>query len=270
MKKKERLTKAFNLELPDRPPILGGWMAAPGHIQTLTGCSEDAYWADPFHWGLEVERVLGSDGVITIFEPISRGEYRCVDGQVLERRAAHTMESVLETIKALPEREEQEANFDEEAIYALFAAELKHKQAQCGDILWCPADWGMIPKALWYHEYGHEIALMMVALYPDQVRKLIEYSAVRGRQRATLRARAIREGLHPRAILTGEALCSQQGPMVSPDYLRRENFPWVEYALEPMIEVGAKIIWHCDGNYRPLLYDVFACGIGPAVNRCIR
>ena len=79
MEKIERLTRAFDLELPDRPPILGGWLAAPEHIQALTGCSEDDYWADPFHWGLEAERVLGSDGVINIHEPISRGEYRIVD-----------------------------------------------------------------------------------------------------------------------------------------------------------------------------------------------
>jgi len=28
-----------------------------------------------------------------------------------------------------------------------------------------------------------------------------------------------------------------------------------------VLEVGAKIVWHCDGNYRPLLDDVMACGI---------
>ena len=101
MKKIERLAKAFNLELPDRPPILGGWLAAPEHIWALTDCSEDEYWANPFHWGLEAERVLGSDGVISIHEPISRGEYRIVDSQVLEERAAYTVESLLAEIESL-------------------------------------------------------------------------------------------------------------------------------------------------------------------------
>ena len=68
MDKKTRLATAFDLELPDRPPILGGWLAAPEHIQTLTGCSEDDYWSDPFRWGLDAERILGSDGVITVFQ----------------------------------------------------------------------------------------------------------------------------------------------------------------------------------------------------------
>ena len=262
MDHKTRLAMAFNLELPDRPPILGGWLAAPDHIQALTGCSEDEYWADPFHWGLEAERVLGSDGVVTIFEPIARGEFRIVDGQVLEKRAAYTVDAVLAEIEALPDPEELEADFDEEREYADFVADFQAKQALCGDILWCPADWTLIPKALWYHEYGYESALTALALHPDRYRKLIQVSAVRGRQRATLRARAIREGIHPRAILTGEDLCSQQGPIASPDYLRREYFPLLEYALEPLLQVGAKIVWHCDGNYRPLLDDVLACGAG--------
>ncbi len=146
MNKKTRLTHAFDLGTPDRPPILGGWLAAPEHIQALTKCSEDDYWSDPFHWGLEAERVLGSDGVIDIFEPISRGEYRIVDGQVLEERAAYSVESVLAEIVSLPDPEELEVQFDEEREYATFVAEHKEKQSLCGDILWCPAAGGRSPK----------------------------------------------------------------------------------------------------------------------------
>jgi hypothetical protein len=261
MEKKKRLAKAFDLELPDRPPILGGWLAAPDYIQALTGCSEDDYWSDPFHWGLLAERVLDSDGVIGIFEPIGRGSYRCVDGQVLEERAAYCVESVLVEIEALPDLDEQRAAFDEEREYTAFVDELTAQQERCGELLWCPADWELIPKALWYHEYGYESALMTLALHPERYRRLIRFSAERGRQRALLRARAIRAGIHPKAILTGEDLCSQRGPMVSPHYLRREYFPLLEYALEPVLDAGAKIIWHCDGDYRALLGDVLACGI---------
>ena len=257
-----RLRTAFDLGQADRPPILGGWLAAPSYIQALTGCSEDAYWDNSFHWGLEAERVLGSDGVVGIFQPIHRGEFRCVDGQVIERRAAYTVERVLEAIDDMPDPEEIEDSFDEERAYAGLREELLARQEQCGDLLWCPADWALIPKALWYHEFGYEGALATLALHPNRYRKLLLYSAEVGRQHATLRARAIREGIHPRAILTGEDLCSQKGPMVSPGYLRQEYFSLLEYALEPMLEVGAKIVWHCDGDYRPLLDDVLACGIG--------
>ncbi len=262
MDKRTRLENAFGLELPDRPPILGGWLASPEHIWNLTGCSEDEYWSDPFEWGLRAERVLGSDGVINVFVPVARGAYRCVDHNVLDERARYSVKDVLAEIEALPEPEEIEAGFDLEAEYAGFAAELRARQAQCGDILWCPADWSMIPQSLWYAKYGYESALTALALYPERYRKLIRVSAVRGRQRALLRARAMGEGIHPRAILTGEDICTQRGPMVSPEFLRREYFPLLEYVLEPVLQMGAKVVWHCDGDYRPLLGDVLACGIG--------
>ena len=35
----------------------------------------------------------------------------------------------------------------------------------------------------------------------------------------------------------------------------------MEYTLEPLLEVGARIVWHCDGDYRRLLDDVLACGV---------
>lgn len=145
----------------------------PEHIWALTGCSEDEYWSDPFYWGLQAEHVLGSDGVITIFVPIARGAYRCVDGQVLE--AAYTGRIGVGWIAAMPDPEEVAATFDEEAAYTKFVAELKAEQAQCGDLLSCVRrDWRLIPKALWYHEYGYETALTTLALYPDGSRKLIQ------------------------------------------------------------------------------------------------
>jgi uroporphyrinogen-III decarboxylase len=50
--------------------------------------------------------------------------------------------------------------------------------------------------------------------------------------------------------------------MVSPGFLRREYFPLLEYVWEPLLEVGAKLVWHCDGDWRALLDDVLACGAG--------
>lgn len=260
MDKKTRLTTAFDLRNPDRPPILGGWLAAPEHIIALTGCTVDEYWADSLHWGLEAERVLGSDGIVTIVEPVKRGDYRIIDEHRLEERSVYTVEKALADIATFPTPEEMRARFDFEAEYARFAAEHQAMQARCGDILWCPADWEAIPIALWYDRYGYETALTTLAAYPEQYLRLLHFSAERGRQHAMLRARAIREGWHPKAMLTGEDICSQRGPLCSPKFLRREYFPLLEYAIEPLLEVGARLVWHCDGDVRPILDDVLACG----------
>jgi len=261
MDKKTRLLKTFALESPDRPAILGGWLAAPNHIQAIAGCSDDDYWADPFHWGREAERRLGSDGLIGVFTPAARGGYRNVDQAILDARAGYSVEDILAEIDRLPEPDQLWAEFDEAREYAQFAAEWQAQQAGAGDMLWCEPDWYVIPRAIWYHEYG-ENAFVTLGLYPERYRKLLQVSAARGRQRALVRARAIRAGICPPALLSGEDLCSQEGLLVSPRFLRAEYYPLVEYALEPLLQAGAKVVWHCDGNSRPVIADLLTCGIG--------
>ena len=109
--------------------------------------------------------------------------------------------------------------------------------------------------------------MLVIGMYPDHARKFIDFGVGRGRRLAISRARAIQEGILPRAVFTGEDLCDQRGPMVSPAFLRREYFPKLEYVLEPLVEAGAKIVWHCDGNYTRLLDDILAVGDGdPLLN----
>lgn len=71
MDKQTRLRRIFALPPVNRPPIFG-WLTAPDRIEALTGCTEDAYWRDPFHWGMAPEHILGSDGISGIITPIHR------------------------------------------------------------------------------------------------------------------------------------------------------------------------------------------------------
>jgi hypothetical protein len=256
-----RLAAAFDLRMPDRPPILGGWLAAPSHVRAITGCSEEDYWTDPAQWACRAEQALGSDGMVSLFVPAQRGGYRCVDEHVMEGRSAYTMESVVAEIESQPGPDEVKAGFDPEKAYAWLKAELAAAQKTCGDVPWCPADWDMNPLALWYHRYGYENALTLPLLHPGTHLRLLRASAERARQRAVLHARAIAEGLQPKAILFGEDLCGQNGPMISPDFLRREYYPLLEYALEPLKAAGGRAVWHCDGDVRPILDDLLACGL---------
>ncbi len=259
--RRERLARAFDLKKPDRPPILGGWLAAPEHVQALTGCTDEEYWADPARWARRAERALESDGAVDVFVPVQQGGYRCVDQHVMDARAAYTMESVVAEIESQPGPDEVRESFDEESAYAAFASELRGQQEGFGEVVWCPADWDMNPIALWYSRFGYENALLLPALHPETHLKLMRASAERARQRATLQARAIREGLRPAAILFGEDLCGRNGPMISPDFLRREYYPLLEYAMEPLRAASARAVWHCDGDVRPILNDLLACGI---------
>jgi len=259
--RRARLEAAFRLERPDRPPILGGWLAAPAHVQAITGCSSADFWQDPARWARRAENVLGSDGAVDAFVPVQEGGYRCVDQHVMDARSAYTMEAVVREIESQPGPEEVRASFDQESMYAQFAAALAADQERFQDVVWCPADWDLNPIALWYARFGYENALLLPALHPQTHLRLLRASAERARQHAVLQARAIMDGIRPRGILFGEDLCGRNGPMISPEFLRREYYPLLEYAMEPLQAAGARLVWHCDGDVRPILDDLLACGI---------
>lgn len=260
MDNRRRIRETMTLGTPDRPPILGGWLAAPSHIMALTGVDEDTYYADSYRWEIEAERVLGSDGLIAVYQPTSREEFRIMDHSVLERRAAHNLDTLLADIEAKCDLDQIRAGFDLEREYADFAAQLRQVQADCGEMVWMPAAWDAIPISLPYHTYGYETVFEALATRPEEYRRLIRASAETARQKAGLLARAASEGLHPGVVLTGEDICSQRGPMVSPKYLRKEYWPLVEYAWEPLKEAGVRVVWHCDGDVRPILADILAAG----------
>jgi hypothetical protein len=206
MTKKQRLQTAIALSQPDRPPIMGGWLAAPNLIQALTGCTSDQYYDDPFEWDARAEKALDSDAALDLFWPAERDGYRIVNEDTLERRAAYTLESMLAEIQALPDVDQIRAEYDEETAYRAYVQTFQDWQSRLGEVVWCPADWSILPTALWYSKYGYENALLGVGAYLDIYRKLIRTSAETGRQRSRLVARAYREGLHPGAVLTGEDL----------------------------------------------------------------
>ena len=104
------------------------------NVSQAISCTSDEYWQDPFHWGLEAERELRADGVVTIFEPVARGTYHCVDGRVLAERNAYTVECVLAYIADLPEPGALAAEFDDGRAYVDFLYQAR--QAQRGELLW--------------------------------------------------------------------------------------------------------------------------------------
>ncbi|MBT3274633.1 MAG: hypothetical protein HN368_15860, partial [Spirochaetales bacterium] len=104
----------------------------------------------------------------------------------------------------------------------------------------------------------------MVGLDPDRVRKLLEIGGAQGRIHSRLIARAVTDGFSPHAVLLGEDICTQRGPMISPDFLEKYYKPQLAYGLEPLLEVGCQPVWHCDGDVRQLLdmlIDAGVCGL---------
>jgi hypothetical protein len=262
MTPRERLDTVFIGQQPDHTPILGGWIACPEHICRLTSVSLDEFWANPVEISIRAYRQLGSDGLIDVCVPQSRDDYRIVDKHTYKRAdCGISLEQAVAQIGEMPSPEEIEAKFDFESQYYQFSQELIRMQKLCGEMLWMPAQWNAGAKVSWYNDFGYEIFFCIIGMYSDYAQKLIEVGGAQGRCNGRLVARAVKEGLYPRAVLLGEDICSQRGPMVSPDFLEKYYAPALRYGLEPLLEVGCKPVWHCDGDVRQILDMVIDCGV---------
>jgi len=259
---RERLDAVFALKRPDRTPVLGGWIACPENIMKITGVDAEAYWADPEGVSFEAYKRLGTDGLVSCFVPRGREDFRCVDHESYSRAdRGRSVEEALAEIDAMPGREQIEREFDFEAAYAEFKRGLLDAQARCGGMVWMPAQWGAGAAASWYGHFGYENFFVIVAAHIGHARKLMEIGGAHGRHRCMLVARAVKEGIYPRAVLLGEDICTQRGPMVSPRFLQECYFPELTRGLEPLHEAGCRAVWHCDGNVLPLLDMLIEAGV---------
>ena len=262
MSKRERLEASFALKEPDRTSILGGWIACPEYIMELAGATADEYWADPMGVSIRAYEHLEMDGLIGVFVPRNRDDFRCVDNTSYAKAdTGMSLEQAVAKIDTMPTPEVIEAQFDFDAAYEGFRHSLLEMQTRCDDMLWMPAQWGAGAKVSWYGEFGYENFFYIVGLYPDRARKLMEVGGARGRCQSRLIARAVKEGLYPRAVLLGEDICTQRGPMISPDFLEHYYAPQLRYGLEPLLEVGCRPVWHCDGDVRLMLDFLIDAGV---------
>ena len=262
MTPRQRLEAVFAGETPDRTPILGGWITCPEHIAAIMGVSVEEYWEDPPGVSIAAYQRLGADGLADLAVPRRRDDFRLVDAETYAHAGSGmSLAEAVAHVEARPTPEQIEADFDFAAGYQTYAACLRERQAQCGEMVWMPANWSCGAGASWYFHYGYENYFLIVGLYPELGRKLMEVGGAYGRCASRVLARAVQEGLFPHAVLLGEDICTQRGPMISPDFLEKWYAPMLRYGLEPLLEVGCKPVWHCDGDVRPLLDMLIDAGV---------
>ena len=259
---RQRLEAVFAGHEPDRTPINGGWIACPEHIAAISGVTLQEYWRDPLGISIRAYQILGTDGLIDCFVPKSDKDFRCVDGEsYLHARTALSLEEAVVKIDAMPSAREIEADFDFEAEYTTFRQKMVERQALCGEMVWMPAQWSAGARASWYGDFGYENFFMIVGAYPDRAIKLMEVGGAQGYNVGRMVARAVQEGLYPHAILLGEDICTQRGPMISPEFMARYYAPALAHGLEPLLAAGCKPVWHSDGDIRALIPMLLECGV---------
>lgn len=245
-------------DVPDYIPVISGWICSARHLQVLAGCSKKDFWSDPGKYTAQAYKNLDVDALSDMHIPQSEEGFNV--GACSGDRG-YTPEKVAEFIDNLPTPNEVIEKFDFDSEYKRYIEYFDKQQKLIAPVLWMPAQWDMLARFQWYEDFGYETYLVALLLYEDKADRLFEYSAVIGRLKAEIITKAIREHNHPKVLLTGADICTGRAPLVSPEFLRKHYWHWAKSVYEPLLDVGAYVLWHCDGNIMPIIDDILSTGI---------
>lgn len=262
---RERLLATLYEGAADRPPLLGGWVLGDAQHQALAGCTPDEYWRDPARWAIEAHRRLGVDAMIALHVPQEPGDYR--GGLTHEAFEAYkerypTVEHVLAYAQAQLEPAEAARSFDAEGWRDEFRGHVLAMQAQMDDLIYLPTLWEVVhPRFEWYPEFGYENYLLFMYLYREEAFRFFASLAAVTRRKAEMAVQVYRElDLVPMTLI-GTDICGRGGPIASPALLAEVYFPHVRASLAPLIDAGIRTVWHSDGDFRPIVPHLLACGV---------
>ncbi len=255
----ERALGALTFHETDCVPTWGGWVVSPGFFEHVTGKS---FWTNPRAVAFETYRKLQVDMFVECFYlPETPEEWRSVtDEAVTAQQRYGSPENVVSYVQSLPGPEAFEKEFDYEGFVGSCRSQYNRLQGELGPDMLCIPQFSCA-KFIWYVDFGYQNYLEALALYPDAMRRLFDYTAAEARLQNMARAELVREKVMPPFFLAGNDICGNRGPMVSPELLRLLYFPALRRALEPLVDAGAEIIWHSDGYILPILDDLVSCGV---------
>ena len=256
----ERLLRQIRGQSIDSIPTIGGWINGARNLAHLASISVEEYLSDPLRGVISANVALDVDGMVNPAVPQTIDEMRT--GSVQESHFTGIEPEALQAkAESLPDNEaEVLRGFDYPAEEQRYRGYFMKAFRTWKGIAPVPNFWEIGGHFPLYTEYGYTAFLSACALYPDHVGKIWWVKSLHSRERAKILVKLYRElDLLP-IMFCGEDLANNQGPMVSPVFLRKHYLPHVKMIIEPLIDSGVRLIHHCDGDIRPLLDDYLAIG----------
>ncbi|MEI6212047.1 MAG: hypothetical protein WCR06_10535 [bacterium] len=113
-----------------------------------------------------------------------------------------------------------------------------------------------------YYDYGYANYFMAYALYPEVIERGFKIHADASVVFNRIAARAIVEGGLPRLVRLDHDMADSRGMLVDIRTLDRLWFPHFARAIQPFLDAGIRLIWHCDGNLMDMVPRLLQCGLG--------
>jgi len=115
---------------------------------------------------------------------------------------------------------------------------------------------------LMYGNYGYANYFMAYALYPEVIERGFKLQADAAEVFNRIAARAIIEGGLPKLVRLDHDMADSRGMLVDIKTLDAIWFPHFARAIQPLLDAGIRLIWHCDGNLMDMVPRLLECGLG--------
>lgn len=112
-----------------------------------------------------------------------------------------------------------------------------------------------------YNKYGYASYFMAYALYPEVIERGFKIFADTAVVHNRISARAITEGGLPKLLRLDHDMADSRGMLVDIKTLDDMWFPHFARAIQPFLDAGIRLIWHCDGNLMEMVPRLLECGL---------
>ena len=150
----------------------------------------------------------------------------------------------------------RKAEFDADKTREEYRARMRELQQLVGDTVMIPTDSSAGLCACW-DRIGITAFSYLCVDSPDVISEFIEAWTLHHIRKA----HAVADPALTPVILIADDFATKQGPIFSPDFLRREHFPRVRRLTEAWKEHGVKVLYHSDGNWKMVIPDLIECGV---------
>ncbi|MCG3178410.1 MAG: hypothetical protein BIFFINMI_00737 [Phycisphaerae bacterium] len=245
------------------------------HIERLAGAAPGDYAREPERVYLAAQRALGACLIDQWIprNPLTMGDagYEGKDKTattgaetvVLDGVAIDSPEAVCAHLERVvwPGLRERIASFDADARVAEILAGERATQALFGpDLLKTGYGFVDFPKFR-YGAYGYANYFMAYALYPEVIESDFALQARFALLRNRAAARACVEGGLPPLYRLDHDMADSRGTLVDIRSLDRIWFPPFAECIEPMLDAGVRLMWHCDGNLMAMVPRLIEAGV---------
>ena len=248
------------------------------HIERIAGAGPGDYQKDPQNVYLAMQRRLGVCLVDQFIptNPLTMGDegYKAnaearqhatsgATDVVCDGLLINSPEAVVDHMErfVFPRLHQSIAQFDEDRrVQEIMDGEIACQQTIGPTMLKSGFSFIRFPN-LRYGMYGYANYLMAFALYTDIMEQDFSLQADDALLNNRAAARAYTEGKLPPLYRLDHDMADSHKTLVRLDTLDRIWFPQLARCLQPLLKVGVKLIWHCDGNLMPMVPRLLDVGL---------